>query len=386
MRLKKRYLVLAVIVLIIIFGSVIAVTKPVLPNIQLPGEVFPGTKGFWPQTLFNGTGITNTFLATLLTWLLVLILAFSLRARSRTADEVPTGFYNLFEMIIEGAYNFAQGIAGAKIKDFFPYFMSFLLIILVANWMELVPGVDSIGVWENKAHFEAEKAGETFAAQVEASTGVAPSVEQIEGTVHTAEEEFAAANIGDLRVGPFLIRADGNADEGAPLQTNQAGEAIGRNPQAADWTIVPFLRAAATDLNFTLAFALVAVVMTQYYGFKYLRGGYLRKFFPFLEKGWADKAVKNPIKAIDPAVGILELISEFSKILSFSFRLLGNIFAGQVLLFVMAFILPVMNVAFFGLEFFVGLIQAAVFGLLTLLFMSSASAGHDHPEVEGEHH
>ena len=109
MRLKKRYLVLAVIVLIIIFGSVIAVTKPVLPNIQLPGEVFPGTKGFWPQTLFNGTGITNTFLATLLTWLLVLILAFSLRARSRTADEVPTGFYNLFEMIIEGAYNFAQG-------------------------------------------------------------------------------------------------------------------------------------------------------------------------------------------------------------------------------------------------------------------------------------
>jgi F-type H+-transporting ATPase subunit a len=125
--------------------------------------------------------------------------------------------------------------------------------------------------------------------------------------------------------------------------------------------------------------------MTQYYGFKYLGGGYLRKFFPFLESGWGDKVVRNPIKAIDPAVGILELISELSKILSFSFRLLGNIVAGQVLLFVMAFILPVINLAFFGLEFFVGAIQAAVFGLLTLMFMSSASQGH-HDEGEGEHH
>lgn len=379
MRLKKRYLVLLIIVLMIIFGSVIAFTKPVLPTIQLPGEIYPGTKGFWPEFLFNGTGITNTFVATLLTWLLVLLLAFGLRARSRTADEVPTGFYNVFEMIIEGAYNFAQGIAGPKIKDFFPYFMSFLLIILVANWMELIPGVDSIGFWENKAHFEAEKAAD----EVEAETGTSLSEAEHEEFVHTAEEEFAAANLGDLRVGPLLIRADGNSDPNAPLETNAAGEAVGRNPDAADWTIVPFLRAAATDLNFTLAFALVSVIMTQYYGFKYLGGGYLRKFFPFLERGWGDKVVQNPIKAIDPAVGILELVSEFSKILSFSFRLLGNIFAGQVLLFVMAFILPVMNVAFFGLEFFVGLIQAAVFGLLTLLFMSSATTGHGDGE---EHH
>lgn len=376
MRLKKRYLVLAVIVLMIIFGSVIAFTKPVLPTIQLPGEVFPGTKGFWPQALFNGTGITNTFVATLITWGLILLLAFGLRARSRTADEVPTGFYNLFEMILEIAYNFAQGIAGPKIRDFFPYFMSFLLIILTANWMELVPGVDSIGVWENKAHFEAEKqVGETV-ADLEAESGVVISEAEYEELVHTAEEELNAANIGDLRVGPLLIRADGNADENAPIETNAAGEGVGRNPTTADWTIVPFVRAAATDLNFTLAFALVSVIMTQYYGFKYLGGGYLRKFFPFLEKGWGDKVVQNPIKAIDPAVGILELVSEISKILSFSFRLLGNIFAGQVLLFVMAFILPVMNVAFFGLEFFVGLIQAAVFGLLTLMFMNSATTGH----------
>ena len=75
-------------------------------------------------------------------------------------------------------------------------------------------------------------------------------------------------------------------------------------------------------------------------------------------------------------MGLLELVSEFSKIISFAFRLLGNIFAGMVLLFVMAYLLPIANVAFFGLEFFVGLIQALVFGLLTLIFMASASAGH----------
>ena len=90
---------------------------------------------------------------------------------------------------------------------------------------------------------------------------------------------------------------------------------------------------------------------------------------------------KNPVKAIDPAVGILELISEFSKIISFAFRLLGNIFAGMVLLFVIAFLLPVANIAFFGLEFFVGLIQALVFGLLTLIFMTSATTSH-----HGEEH
>ena len=151
----------------------------------------------------------------------------------------------------------------------------------------------------------------------------------------------------------------------------------GTNPEAADWAIVPFFRPGATDLNYTLAFALIAMVMVQYYGFKYLGSrGYLAKFFPFIAKGFGAEVAKNPIKAMDPAVGILELISEISKIISFTFRLFGNIFAGMVLLFVMAFLLPIANIVFYGLELFVGLIQALVFGLLTLIFMASASTGH----------
>jgi F-type H+-transporting ATPase subunit a len=378
---KKRYILLLVVILMIVFGSIVAYTKPVLPFIQLPGEVYPGTEGLMPEFLFNGTGITNTFMATLLAWLLILLLIVAVRARSRTADEVPTGFYNFFEMIIEGAYNFAQNIAGPKVREFFPYFMSFILIILLSNWMGLIPGFDSIGLWEHKPHFVGLKAAEELEA-----AAIAAGEEALAEEIHEAEEAAALAedeaNAWGLRDGLFLIRSE-NAIEGAPIERDSHGQAMGRNPETADWTIVPLLRPASTDLNMTLAFALIAMVMVQYYGFKHLGVGYLAKFFPFIKKGWGAQVAKNPIAAIDPAVGLLELISEISKILSFSFRLLGNMFAGMVLLFVMADILSVLNIAFFGLEFFVGVIQAIVFGLLTLIFMSSATEHHGGDE---EHH
>jgi F-type H+-transporting ATPase subunit a len=86
---------------------------------------------------------------------------------------------------------------------------------------------------------------------------------------------------------------------------------------------------------------------------------------------------------MDTGVGILEFISEVFKIVSFAFRLLGNIFAGQVLLFVIASLLPVANLFFWHLEFGVGLLQAAVFALLTLTFMKSATESHHGDE---EHH
>ncbi|MBI2861420.1 MAG: F0F1 ATP synthase subunit A, partial [Chloroflexi bacterium] len=80
---------------------------------------------------------------------------------------------------------------------------------------------------------------------------------------------------------------------------------------------------------------------------------------------------------IDVFVGILETITEFAKIISFSFRLFGNIFAGEVLLGAITFLIPwVAVLPFFGLEIFVGIIQAFVFAGLTLAFMTAAVAGH----------
>ncbi len=381
---KKRWIVIACVIGLIVFGSIIPFTRPVLPFIQLPGEPYPGTEGLLPDFLFNGAGITNTFVATVVMWILLIILAVTLRAGSRTADEVPSGFYNMFEALTEGAFNFAENIAGSKVRDFFPFFMTFLLMILVANWMELVPGVDSVGIWEYLPHKIALEEAEKEAHALE-TDGIPFTEEQFEERVHELEHEAELAHVGDLRDGIFLVRADVNEVDGAPVEESSKGYPTGMNPEAAQWTIVPYLRAAATDLNFTLAFALVSMFMVQYYGFKYLGGrDYLAKFFPFIAPGFGKAVGKNPIKAIDPAVGILELVSEVSKILSFSFRLLGNIFAGQILLFVMAFILPVINIAFFGLELFVGLIQAAVFALLSLIFMSGATESHAH--YDDDHH
>jgi hypothetical protein len=208
---KKRYIILGAALLMIVFGSIVAYTRPVLPFIQLPGEVYPGTEGLLPEFLFNSTGFTNTFASTLLAWGVILLLIVVLRAGSRTADEVPTGFYNIFEMILEGAFNFAQNIAGPKVRQFFPYFMSFILIILVSNWMGLIPGYDSIGLWEHKPHFIGEKAGKEAKAAA-AAAGETLSPEELEEIIHETALAVEEANAWGLRDGIFLIRADGNAD------------------------------------------------------------------------------------------------------------------------------------------------------------------------------
>jgi F-type H+-transporting ATPase subunit a len=112
-----------------------------------------------------------------------------------------------------------------------------------------------------------------------------------------------------------------------------------------------------------------------------LGGSYFNKFFN------VGGLFSRPIfGVIDFAVGILEIISEVSKILSFSFRLFGNIFAGSVLLFVIGFLVPVFAQSIFlMLEFFVGLIQAVVFGMLTMVFMAQATAGHGDHEGHEAH-
>jgi F-type H+-transporting ATPase subunit a len=128
---------------------------------------------------------------------------------------------------------------------------------------------------------------------------------------------------------------------------------------------VHLLRAPTADLNTTLALAIFSVLTAQFYGFKYLGAKVqLSKFFDF----------SNPINFF---VGILELISEVSKILSFSFRLFGNVFAGEVLLLVIGFLIPlVATTPFLILELFVGFIQALVFAMLSLVFISLAVEHH----------
>jgi F-type H+-transporting ATPase subunit a len=131
-------------------------------------------------------------------------------------------------------------------------------------------------------------------------------------------------------------------------------------------TSVPLLRAPASDLNFTLALALIAVTLINILGVAAI--GFKKRLSVFFN-------LKGPI---DFFVGILELVSEFAKIISFSFRLFGNVFAGEVLLAIMAFLVPyLIPLPFLFLEIFVGFIQAFIFGMLTLVFVAMATTSHD---------
>ena len=134
---------------------------------------------------------------------------------------------------------------------------------------------------------------------------------------------------------------------------------------AGESIFVPILRGPTADINTALALSLITMTMVQIYGLKYLGLGYLKKFFNF----------SNPINAF---VGILELVSEFSKIISFTFRLFGNIFAGEVLISVMTFLIPLgLPMPFYGLEIFVGVIQGLVFMMLSTVFMNNATLAHE---------
>jgi F-type H+-transporting ATPase subunit a len=129
---------------------------------------------------------------------------------------------------------------------------------------------------------------------------------------------------------------------------------------------VPLLRSPASDLNFTLALALIAVTMINIFGIAAI--GIRARFSVFFN-------FESPLKFF---VGILELISEFARIISFTFRLFGNVFAGEVLLAIMALLVPyLVPLPFMFLEIFVGFIQAFIFGMLTLVFVALAVTPHE---------
>lgn len=131
-------------------------------------------------------------------------------------------------------------------------------------------------------------------------------------------------------------------------------------------TIIPLLRTVNSDLNVTFALAAVSVIATQVFGVLIVGGRkYSQRFFN----------LKNPIFTF---VGILELFSEIAKMLSFSFRLFGNVFAGEVLLTIVLFLVPyAVPLPFMFLEIFVGFIQAFIFAMLTLVFIAMATRPHE---------
>ncbi len=155
---------------------------------------------------------------------------------------------------------------------------------------------------------------------------------------------------------------------------------------------LPLLRGANTDINFTLALALVSFVFVEYMGIREGGLGYFKKFFNVgrFNQG-VGQLVRGKLKSgfggmgmgvIDMFVGMLEGIGEIMRVVSFTFRLFGNMLGGEILLLMMLFLMPfLLAVPFYGLELLIGTIQALIFGGLTLVFATMAVTSHEHEEA-----
>jgi F-type H+-transporting ATPase subunit a len=159
--------------------------------------------------------------------------------------------------------------------------------------------------------------------------------------------------------------------------------------------ILPWFRGANTDVNVPLAIALVSFVFVEYWGLRTHGARYLKKFFSF---GTLNKSLALIFRGkkegfatlfngvIDVFIGFIEFLSELIRMVSFTFRLFGNMTAGEILLFSIMFMIPwLLADIFYGLELFIGVVQALIFASLTLIFAVMATASHGESEEHAEH-
>lgn len=153
---------------------------------------------------------------------------------------------------------------------------------------------------------------------------------------------------------------------------------------------IPFLRGGTADINTTIALAVMAVIGANIFGIfslgvwktlnKYVNLKVLGQMFTQIRKD-PTVIIVAPITFF---VGLIEIVGEFAKVASLSFRLFGNVFAGEVLLAAMAAIMAyVIPVPFLFLEILVGVIQALIFSILLVVYFTIASTDHDHEEDHG---
>lgn len=241
---------------------------------------------------------------------------------------IPNKKQLFLEYIIEGISGLTQNILGKEIsKLIFPLIFTFFIFILSSNWFGLLPITGSIG-WAKKSE----------------------------------ENALSTMNLVIDLKDEFNLKFD-------------------------HYEIIPFLRSPSADLNFTIALAIISFLIIQYISIKKLGVNYLAKFFDYRVKIlngekvllWK-KVLLIPIYFILNFLWkTLELILELSKIVSFSFRLFGNIFAGEVLLAVITMLtFGILTLPFLGFEIFIGFIQAIVFIFLTMVFIRVNLDSHHH--------
>ena len=377
-----------------------------IPEISVPGEKIVDIGGY---ELINSS---------ILLWAAIVIIITISFLGTRNMKMVPTGFQNFMEFMVESFNGLVESVGGPSARRFLPLVMTIFLTVLISNWLGILPGVGTIGRIETAEELieeELEVAEEVVLDKrieklIEADEALTHSQAEALVDTHSAEFELAAyrealAEIGDDNLtvfdgsGNFNYIPFGRGDDTkTPLenlvfgisddlpaeeQLEKIKAGIARHivvaPPLDDdgepqpelvgkdtGILIPYLRGPNTDLNTTLAIALVAMFTIQWWGVRTL--GF---------RGYGGKFINLKNGPIHFAVGLLEIVSEVSRIISFTFRLFGNMFAGEVLLVVMAFLFPLIGIIpFLGLELFVGAIQAFIFAMLTLVFAVVATSAH----------
>lgn len=364
--------------------------------------------------------------STVMFWFGGLILLFIAWRAGRNVKDVPSGWQNLMEMIYEFFSNTVDGVAGGTPKAgrrFLALVTTIFLVVMIINWVGILPGVGSVGriesieewVHHHVEEFEAEveEAHPTYThEQVEAAALVHLLEEHGEDTFVAFDGIFVPLGQGEQARVPLnkiisfteadLHEIETAIEHGDDLSHVEALENIHHDIEAgvvkSEFTydeggssekdynftgqtaglLVPYLRGASTDINTTLAIAIIAMFTVQFWGFRALG-----------VRGYGGKFLVNPITKgpIATFVGVLEAFGELTRTISFTFRLFGNMFAGEILLIAMAFLLPLVGIIpFMGLELFVGVIQAYIFAMLTLVFGVMAVASHGDHDSHAEDH
>lgn len=417
---NPKALLIALVSVLVIVGGFFFVRGP-KPIIEIKGEPLQ-TWGDYGD--FMTPKLLNTTLSGVIVAILIMILAYF---ATRNLKLIPTGLQNAVEGVTEALYNVCTQMAGEKHgRRFFPVAMTLFVFIWLANWFALTPIFNSFGAvqevnahhWHEESHVVTDKAGIDFifpfslggdspavefevdetevehideeiaAAKLEAASPEAIAElehEREEALEHAREEAIAAAlpkAAGldlDYSACDITEYSDAEAEEcKREINLEHAGEAAAK--MEADGkklaVIFPYFRSFNTDLNSPLSLAIISVCFIEFWGITALG------FFKY-----GAKFIRNPITdPIGAFVGFLEIIAELARLISFTFRLFGNMLAGEILLLVMTFLIPfLVALPFYGLEVFVGAIQGFVFFALTVAFGALAVASHDHEEHEDEH-
>ncbi len=399
-----------------------------LPWITLPADVLKGNV----LPAFLGYDFVNSMVAMLVVDLILVLIGLAVRRAvmgQSPANFVPRGIVNVIEFMVEFWYNQARNVLGDFTPRVLPLALTVFMFVLIGNWVNLIPGVETVGILScaepgvigypikgNGPFLEVnggslkDRAGHT-ASEVDTRACEEAHPQYIPPlTIAKCERRDYNPTLTEEECTHLLALARGEKPSGEPAPAGatppatqqgslapgdkligyQPGNTTGTaNAQQAQGrpdliNVIPFYRQLATDLNVTLAMAIIVFIAVQIWGIQALGGPY---FFKFINAPALGNMAKKPMGVMDFIVGLVDIISELSRLISLSFRLLGNIFAGAILLAVMSFMVAaVLPIVFNGLELFVGAIQAYVFAILTVMYASQAVTAHHGEEEHDEPH